>query len=70
VRYKFQIENGYIAEGNLEIVVIDHIAEIKDETRAMKHLIEAYGGQLVKEKKKKQKVNPVKWKEEVSEVAK
>lgn len=70
MKYQFQIENGYLAEGSTEIVIKDYITEIeeKDLTPAIKLLIEAHGGQLVDEKsKKKRKVKPVKWsKEEVA----
>lgn len=57
MRYKFQIENGYIAEGNLEIIVRDHIAEIdglapSELAPAMRLLIEANGGEVLTEERK------------------
>jgi hypothetical protein len=65
MKYKFQIENGSIYDGNFEIIIKDYIAEIDNPTEAMKIVIEAHGGQLeVEEKpKKKRKVKSVKWEE-------
>jgi hypothetical protein len=68
MKYKFQIKNGYIADGPVDIIITDHIAEIENITPAIQLLIDAHGGQLVEEKKKRQKINPVKWEKE--EVAK
>lgn len=69
MKYKFQRENGYLFEGNLEIAIRNHVAEIeeKDITPAMQLVINANGGQeIVAEKptKRERKVNPIEWTEE------
>jgi hypothetical protein len=61
MKYKFQIKDGYIADGSIDIVITNHIAKIEDITPAIQLLIDAHGGQLVKEKPKKKKAKPVKW---------
>lgn len=66
-KYKFQIENGHIYDGNTEIAIVDHVAEIKEEiTPALQLVIDAHGGQEMQEAKpkKKRKVKPVKWSDE------
>ena len=63
MKYKFQIEDGYVSEGNTEFQIINHIAEINELTKLMQHLIDTYGGQLVKEEEVKSK--PRKGKKEV-----
>jgi hypothetical protein len=67
MKYQFQIENGYIAEGSVDIIIKNYTAEIEEDdlTPATKLLIEAHGGQLIEEKPKgKRKAKPVKWQEE------
>lgn len=68
--YKFQIKNGNLADGTFEIYIKNYQAKIVEHeiTPAIQLLIDAHGGQLVEEKKKRQKINPVKWEKE--EVAK
>jgi hypothetical protein len=67
MKYQFQIENGYIAEGSVDIAIKNYIAEIEEDdlAPAIKLLIEAHGGQLIEEKsKKKRKVKPAKLQQE------
>lgn len=54
MKYEFQFQNGNISEGSNIIYIKGGIAEIEPEalTPAMQLLIEANGGQLVKEKPK------------------
>lgn len=52
-KYKFQIQNGNIGEGNTMIFIKAGIAEIEDITPSVALLIDAHGGQLVEEKPKR-----------------
>ena len=66
IKYKFQIKNGSIYDGNTIIIIKDYIAVLAERpTVAIESVIEAYGGLLVIEEKpkskKKRKVKPVKW---------
>lgn len=62
-KYKFQFETGVIYNGSLELKVKDFVAEIEGKvTPALALVIEAHGGQLVKEKpraKSKRKIKEV-----------
>ncbi len=69
MRYKFQIENGSIYDGSLEIVIKDYVAEIENITPATQLVINAHGGQLMTEKKSKSK-KPSKSKDETLEKTK
>ncbi len=52
-KYRFQQKNGYIADGNFDFKITDHIAIFPDElTKSNELIIEAHGGQLVETKSK------------------
>ena len=48
-KYKFQVENGYIAEGNKGLQILNWIGETEDDSPAMLGLIAAHGGELVED---------------------
>ena len=54
MKYKFQIENGYISTGNDEIKIVDFIGDAGSPITVSKQmLIDAHGGILLAEKKRK-----------------
>jgi len=52
--YKFQVENGYLAEGTFEIYIRDHLAKVIAHkiTSSARLLIEAHGGEILVEEKR------------------
>ena len=69
-KFKFQRENGHLFEGNFEIAIKDHIAEIEesDIDTAVSLVIEANGGEeiTIASELPTVKIKPRKGKKEVS----